>query len=253
MKHSMIILGLVVVCVMGGCRKEVVQPESAALALYERYAENDHGLTVAYLGDFRVENQLIDAVMLTAPDEQEWHWLCEEFGVRDLKSRPAKAMSHFIDSVRNLYGVPDTATSHTNVVYAQGNVNLLGDSAEAAAIMEQLNSADSGVRQAAADRISEKVVNMLGGRIGLPFPTGGTVVSRQVKVRVMKDSTRQLPDSLFVPQQVQLLNYAKNNGYQGSVVAANFDEMTLWLFFYRNKAEFDAIFKHINQEIIPFD
>ena len=88
MKHSMFILGLVVVCVMGGCKKEQVQTENAAFAMYERYADNSHGVTVAYLGDFKVDNQPINAVMLSAPSEAEWQWLCDEFGVRECKNSP---------------------------------------------------------------------------------------------------------------------------------------------------------------------
>ena len=284
MKHSMFILGLVVVCVMGGCRKESVQPESAALALYERYAENDHGLTVAYLGDFRVKNQLIDAVMLTAPDEQEWQWLCEEFGVHDRKGFPTKALAHYFDSIRNLYGVPDTAKQVTHVVHVQGGESMLGDSAEAAVMLKQLSSEDSNVQKEAADRLLDRVMQkMFAGCTDMPFPTDDTVASKHANIKVLtdtnmqkydsilsslksapvarrhgrvivkSDTSRQLLDSLVNPQRSQLLSYAKQHGYQGSVVSANFEKKTLWLFFFRNSAEFDAIIKHINQEIFPFD
>ena len=108
----------VAACIFCGCKKEQVQTENAAFAMYERYADNSHGVTVAYLGDFKVDNQPINAVMLSAPSEAEWQWLCDEFGVRECKNSPDAMLKHLSDSIRNALGVQDTANNvtHTNAV-----------------------------------------------------------------------------------------------------------------------------------------
>lgn len=269
---------LVAACLFCGCKKEQVQTENAALAMYERYADNSHGVTVAYLGDFKVDNQPINAVMLSAPSEAEWQWLCDEFGVRECKNSPDAMLKHLSDSIRNALGVQDTAknVTHTNAVYIQGNLNLMDDTAEAAAMVKKLLDKDSVAQQEAAEQLVEQVVGKLLGQSGLKLQNGKKVSTyKQVRVSHMDSIPANIDslvrtharrsnitvsdveddainiDSIYNLQRRQLQNYAKNNGYQGNVIAVNYEKKTLWLFFYRNSAEFDAIMRHINRDVIP--
>ncbi len=268
----------VAACLFCGCKKEQVQTENAAFAMYERYADNSHGVTVAYLGDFKVDNQPINAVMLSAPSEAEWQWLCDEFGVRECKNSPDAMLKHLSDSIRNALGVPDTANNvtHTNAVYIQGNLDLMDDTAEAAAMVKKLLDKDSVAQQEAAEELVEQVVGKLLGQPGLKLQNGKKIAThKQVRVSHMDSIPANIDslvrkharrsnitvsdveddainiDSIYNSQRRQLQNYAKNNGYQGNVIAVNYEKKTLWLFFYRNSAEFDAIMRHINRDVIP--
>jgi len=80
MKRLLYILVIILmVCV--GCRSEADSVESAAMELYHHYANNGHGVTVAYIGDYKAYNQIFNAVMFHADDSAQWQWLKQEFGV----------------------------------------------------------------------------------------------------------------------------------------------------------------------------
>ena len=64
-----------------GCRTDADPVESAAMELYRQYADNEQGITVAYIGDYKAYNQIFNAVMFRAADSAQWQWLKKEFGV----------------------------------------------------------------------------------------------------------------------------------------------------------------------------
>lgn len=64
-----------------GCRTDADPVESAAMELYRQYADNEEGITVAYIGDYKAYNQIFNAVMFRAADSAQWQWLKKEFGV----------------------------------------------------------------------------------------------------------------------------------------------------------------------------
>lgn len=67
--------------VCSGCKSDVDSVESAAMELYNKYADNTQGVTVAYIGDYEAYNQIFNAVMFHADDSAQWQWLKQEFGV----------------------------------------------------------------------------------------------------------------------------------------------------------------------------
>ena len=72
-----IVLCFVLAALCGAChRNSLDDSQDAALALYCRYAENEH-LTVAYVGDLMVQDHAVNAVMIQANDDEDWAWLQE--------------------------------------------------------------------------------------------------------------------------------------------------------------------------------
>ena len=67
----------------GACHRAETPVETAAMGLYQRYANNSEGVTVAYIGDFHAYDQVFNAVMFHADDSAQWQWLQQEFGVID--------------------------------------------------------------------------------------------------------------------------------------------------------------------------
>lgn len=83
MKWCESILLLIIMLMCGACSRGVDRAESAAMKLYGRYAHNDQGVTVAYVGDYHAYDHVFNAVMFRANDSAQWQWLKEEFGVID--------------------------------------------------------------------------------------------------------------------------------------------------------------------------
>ncbi len=83
MKWYVNILLLIITLMCGACGRGSDSAESAAMKLYGRYAQNDQGVTVAYVGDYHAYDRVFNAVMFRADDSVQWRWLKEEFGVID--------------------------------------------------------------------------------------------------------------------------------------------------------------------------
>lgn len=66
---------------LAACRHDTTPVESAAMELYRSYADNEQGITVAYIGDYRAYDQVFNAVMFQADDSAQWQWLKHEFGI----------------------------------------------------------------------------------------------------------------------------------------------------------------------------
>lgn len=78
-RYTIIMIFALLLCCSCGRRGSSV--ESAAMELYQHYAHNQHGVTVAYIGDFHAYNQVFNAVMFRADDSVQWEWIKQEFGV----------------------------------------------------------------------------------------------------------------------------------------------------------------------------
>lgn len=78
-QFTIITIFILMLCSACGSRSSSV--ESAAMELYQQYAQNQHGVTVAYIGDFRAYEQVFNAVMFRADDSVQWEWIKQEFGV----------------------------------------------------------------------------------------------------------------------------------------------------------------------------
>lgn len=72
---------LVSLLLFGACTPRYDDVESAAMDIYNQYADHSKTLTVAFLGDYQAEGQTYNAVMFQTSDSEEWEWLKEEFGV----------------------------------------------------------------------------------------------------------------------------------------------------------------------------
>ena len=83
MKRVLLIIGCVLLAIVGACDRGPSSVESAAMALYRQYADNEQGVTVAYIGDYHAYEQVFNAVVFQADDSVQWRWLQDEFGVID--------------------------------------------------------------------------------------------------------------------------------------------------------------------------
>lgn len=80
MKRTAFLLSTILLLAMA-CHRDSATVETAAMKLYEQYANNKQGVTVAYIGDYNAYGQVFNAVMFRADDSIQWAWLKEEFGV----------------------------------------------------------------------------------------------------------------------------------------------------------------------------
>lgn len=83
MKRVLLIIGCVLLAFVSACDRGPSSVESAAMALYRQYADNEQGVTVAYIGDYHAYEQVFNAVVFQADDSVQWRWLQDEFGVID--------------------------------------------------------------------------------------------------------------------------------------------------------------------------
>lgn len=83
MKRFLLIIGCVLLAFVSACDRVPSSVESAAMALYRQYADNEQGVTVAYIGDYHAYEQVFNAVVFQADDSVQWRWLQDEFGVID--------------------------------------------------------------------------------------------------------------------------------------------------------------------------
>lgn len=83
MKRFLLIIDCVLLAFVSACDRGPSSVESAAMALYRQYADNEQGVTVAYIGDYHAYEQVFNAVVFQADDSVQWRWLQDEFGVID--------------------------------------------------------------------------------------------------------------------------------------------------------------------------
>ena len=136
MKRFLLIMGCVLLAFVSACDRGPSSVESAAMALYRQYADNEQGVTVAYIGDYHAYEQVFNAVVFQADDSVQWRWLQDEFGVIDpgelspgMEAKSGVTMvSLHIDTTLQ-FGSPEEEQSYIDSMVQQLIAETLGERA----------------------------------------------------------------------------------------------------------------------------
>ena len=255
-----LLFSLLALC--GACNRRVSdETQDAALALYCKFAQNDH-LTVAYVGDLRVQDQAVNTVMIQANDPKDWELLCEEFEIS------AGSLSGSGDSISNQNYKVDMGVQWNTSVSLEEDVlhkdHLNEDEIEifAQAIVDQLNAtmnallASENEIQKAVIVIDDKMDLLNDLDLGLEFrdttAVGRIMAAVAGKLNndglAFKDSMVHTETMVRNPED-ELMRDAKEHGQCGYVTAVDDHNQTLWIFFYHDAEECSCIMAHIKKDV----
>ena len=271
MKNLIAFLGLTALMALAACKGKVndqeavaPSPDNAALQLYYKYAE-DPNLTVAYMGDFCLNGNKIDALMIQA-NEEDWDQLKLDFGIYpkcdsliqeddNLAVQPEdkKVISIGVgidtdflqelglDTITDLSQVGDERfTKMTEAIAGKiraiiNNFPLPDTTLPADAVIV----GDGSVEGLDGTNITmDEYLNTLAQAIGTAMLN--EVIAKNTEAGNMEND--MLADSTIVD--------ARNYGHSGYVSAADAANHTLWLFFYDNQEECNNILTHIKDDIL---
>jgi hypothetical protein len=275
MKNLFTYLAVLLAIGLSACKEktEVPEPkvcEKAALDLYCKYADNEN-LTVAYLGDLSIHGKCIDALMLQANDEVDWETLKRDFGMMppdtadiicptddkfvsvgvgietdflddasldtltDISQVPEEDIERFtlivagkIREIMNSFQAPDSLLPNTAIIIGQGEVEHEATD----------NTYDDYIltvsRAVVVGLINERIEANAMAKNG-STPTGSATQSRLQQQKEQND---------------RIMDDAQSHGHIGYITAADYDNRTLWLFFYDDQEECNTIITHIREDII---
>ena len=248
--------------------------EKAALELYCKYADNED-LTVAYLGDLSIHGKCIDALMIQANDETDWENLKQDFGMMpsgtaamncpngdnsvmvgvgietdfldeaildtltDISQIPEEDIEKFTlivaDKIREImksFQAPDSLLPNTAIIIGQGEVeHEASDNTYDDYILTVSQAIVVGL-------INEKIEANVMGTSTLRLASGTTDSATQSGLQQQKEFGDRIMDD------------AQSHGHIGYITAADYENRTLWLFFYDDQEECNTIITHISEDII---
>ena len=256
--------------VLSACKEktETVEKtcEKAALEIYCKYADNAN-LTVAYLGDLSVNGKCIDALMLQADNETDWETLKRDFGfmtydavdfncpnddnpmmvgvgletdflddatldtLSDISQIPEEDIEKYtlivadkIREIMNSFQTPDSLLPNTAIIIGQGEIEHEAND----------NSYDDYILTVSR----AIVVGLINEKIEAHATGASTSSTTQGSLQQQKDQNDRIMDD------------ALSHGHIGYITAADYDNRTLWLFFYDDQEECNTIITHISEDII---
>lgn len=195
----------------------------SALELYYKYADNE-SLTVAYIGDFELDGNKIDALMIQASFDEDWDRLKNEFGMDsepDSLSDVSMGMEINADFIREL-GL-DTITDLSQVDSARFNQLTEIIASKISDIVNNLSVSDTDLPD--MDEYISSLANEVANQL----------LNEVVEGHATLDTTRM---------------DAGDYGHHGYVSAADNSKRTIWLFFYDNQEECNMILTHIKEDIV---
>lgn len=283
MKNFFIYLAVFLAIGLSACKERTEAPETkacekAALELYCKYADNED-LTVAYLGDLTINGKCIDALMLQASEEADWETLKQDFGLMpydtaelncpsddkfvsvgvgieadflddaildtltDLSQIPEEDIEKYtlivadkIREIMNSFQAPDSLLPNTAIIIGQGEIEHEASD----------NTYDDYIltvsRAIVVGLIEEKIqanTSAENGDASIPSTSSGAEGSATYG---------------FLQQQKEqgdrIMDDAQSHGHIGYITAADYDNRTIWLFFYDDQEECNTIITHIREDII---
>ena len=280
MKNLFTYLILFLAIGLSACKEKTEVPETkacekAALELYCKYADNED-LTVAYLGDLSIHGKCIDALMLQANNETDWETLKQDFGMMpfdttnmiscpsddnpvmvgvgfetdfldeaildtltDISQIPEEDIEKYtlivaekISEVMNSFQAPDSLLPNTAIIVGQGEI-------EYEAADNTYNDYILTVSRAiVVGLINEKIEANAMGASTIQSASGTTGSATRSSLQQQKDQNDRIMDD------------AQSHGHIGYITAADYDNRTLWLFFYDDQEECNTIITHISEDII---
>ena len=277
MKNLIAFLGLTTLMALAACKDKVNDPEvvapspdNAALRLYYKYAE-DPNLTVAFMGDFCLNGNKIDALMIQANEEEDWDQLKLEFGMApkldsiiqedcdlDVQPEDQKVISIGVgietdflqelglDTITDLSQVNDERFAKMTEAIA-GKVRAIVSNfpmPDSTLPTDAVIAGDGPVEGLNDTGLTlDEYLNTLAQAIGTAMlneviaKNGGTVTDDGDKT-----------DGFFFADSTSI--DPSNYGHCGYVSAADAANRTLWLFFYDNQEECNNILTHIKDDIL---
>ena len=188
---------------------------SAAMDIYNQYTNHSESLTVAFVGNYHKEGEIYNAVMFQTADSAEWEWLKEEFGIFS------------IDEVRAGTSESTLVTSPTNSVQQP----VTDDEAPHGVIM--------GALEVDTSRDFKDTAEFLAYIDSLTFEllrqTYGDSIARLRMRPVTIMDFDSMPDELpaqKVSAHRKINKFTREHGRISYLVNVDYDNLTLWLFFY---------------------
>ena len=277
MKNLFTYLAVLLAIGLSACKDRTEVPErkaceKAALELYCKYADNED-LTVAYLGDLSIHGKCIDALMLQADNETDWEILKQDFGmmpfdtanmiscpnednpvmvgvgietdflddsvldtVTDISQIPDEDIEKFtlivadkIREVMNSFQAPDSLLPNTAIIIGQGEV--------------EHNVTDNSYD----DYIMTVAHAIVVGLIKEKIQANTNAEDNPTPIRPMEQSFNLQRKK---EQNDRIMDDAQSHGHIGYITAADYDNRTLWLFFYDDQEECNTIITHISEDMI---
>ena len=262
MKHLIPYLAVLFVIGFSACKERSEAPETntcenAALELYCKYADNAN-LTVAYLGDLSINGKCIDALMLQADDEADWEMLKLDFGMMPCDSATLNCPSDdklvsvgigietdfldgaILDTLTNVSQIPEEYIEKFTLIVA-GKIREIMNSFQASDSLSPAIIIGQGEVEPEATDITYDDYIMTVSRaivIGL--------INEKIQAKTMEKTS----DSEIMDKNERIMDDAQSHGHIGYVTAADYDNLTLWLFFYDDQEECNTIITHIREDII---
>ena len=245
--------------------------DSAALNLYYKYAD-DENLTVAYLGDFSLNGNKIDALMIQATFDEDWNQLKNDFGMLpkldslcddpncnlSVNSEDQKVISigvgidtDFIeelglDTITDLSQVDEERFGKMAETIAEKIKGIVSNfpMQDTSLPTDAVIVGDGPLEFVDADSLNmETYINILAEAIGKNL-----LNEVLVKNGAIPDDQSTIPDGLVFPDST--MRSARDYGHRGYISAADNGSRTLWLFFYDDQEECNNILTHIKDDIL---
>ncbi len=228
-----ILVALLLLSITTACSHETILPaaQGAAEKMYHQYASRS-GLTVAVVSGYPSAGDTVNAVMLQAHDWSAWNDLLREFGLPYQPDSTVKTSSAMV------------ANFHLDT--ADGILDSRFDSL-LRAMMQERGLSDSNI--------------VFGHR--QEWVNGQKVLDSTVRGRNLPDSSivirrrqewvngQKVFDSSFITDGVpslvnnHLAQVTLDHGQTGYLIHTESDDLTLWLFFYGNKNQYNSILSRI--------
>lgn len=219
MRHLRYILTLLlVVLCAAACTPRQDDVTSAAMDIYTQYADHSATLTVAYVGDYQTDGLTYNAVMFQTPDSAEWEWLKAEFSV----VTPAVPLQGGImmgdtSMLQSGAAQPADGQSH-GVVMASLEIDTTRDFKDTAEFLAYIDSLSRAM-----------LLSM-----------GRDTAGLRATMVFNGDNAQALPEAVS-DQQNRIAGFTRDHGQAGYLISADFDTQTLWLFFFANPDEQQAL------------
>lgn len=265
---NILILLVVTVFACSSCQRNGSEKQdNPALEFYSRYADSTN-LTVAYLRDFKVHGNDINTVMLQAEEDDAWEWLLGEFAISkqmvmgitgDTMHDPNYAVEVGMEWDSPMVISDDIFTKQHLTdeeidIFAQSIVNQF------TAALNSLLESDNQIHNASII-INDDISFMSDMNFGMEF-SDPTAVKRILQAVSDKLNSNGLPyndkvldaEATFAPvnQPSSFMPDAKQLGNDGYIAAIDYENQTIWVFFYDNAKESATIMQHIRKDLLVF-
>lgn len=192
------------------------QPKKSALQqVYDQYADSVDRVTVALVGNYRVEDNIFNVIMLQALSDDDWQWLKEEFGVIQTNNMPMPFANELIDYPKmQLQFI-------SNYVDSTGRTeDPLANTDEGTIVTQFLNT------------LLQNIIDIDSAEARLNFDS----------IVCTTDSIEATIDTTLTRRFSQM---AAQEGKYGYLIVTQEQYQTLWLLFFDSLEEMLAIARHL--------